>query len=287
MIKERAYAKLNLSLDVLNKREDGYHNMKMVMQSAMLCDELTLELTDGELRIETNIPYIPRDDRNVAFKAASAFFAATGLKSTGAVIKIKKRVPVRAGLGGGSSDAAAVLRALNKLCGTRLSGDELRQIGFSVGSDVPFCVEGGTMLAQGRGELLSPLPPLPETDAVICMPGFSASTPELFSRIDSRSSRCRPDTEGLVAALGAGDVTGVSRRMYNVFESVLGKRSGAINELKGVLLDKGALGAAMSGTGSAVFGLFADAESARRAAAAAEPLCREVFLTKTTGSAEI
>lgn len=277
-----ARAKLNLSLDVLGKRPDGFHDLKMVMQAAALSDEVYVELREpGFFRAETNRSYIPSDERNIAVKAAKAFFEAAGLDS-GAYIKITKRIPVCAGLGGGSADAAAVIRALGSLTGAPLGEDELCAAALKAGSDVPFCLMGGTALAGGRGEVLTPLPPLPRTDAVICMPHFTCSTPELFSRLDTLRTRCRPDTDGLVSALRAGDVAGVARRMYNVFEDALERRAAqAVGEIKRCLLDHGALGAVMSGSGSAVYGLFPDRESAEAAAQNAKALCREVFVTET------
>lgn len=277
-----ARAKLNLSLDVLGRREDGYHELRMVMQAAELADEVYVELCEpGFFLAETNRSYIPTDERNVAVKAAKAFFGAAGL-DLGAYIRIEKHIPVCAGLGGGSSDAAAVIRALNELCGSPLEGEALQAAAARAGSDVPFCLLGGTALAEGRGEVLTALPPLPETPAVICMPHFGCSTPELFSRLDGLRTRCRPDTKGLISALEAGDIGGVARRMYNVFEDALDRRAAqAVGEIKRLLLDNGALGAVMSGSGSAVYGLFPDEGSARAAARAAEYSCREVFLTKT------
>lgn len=278
---EKAYAKLNLSLDVLGRRPDGFHNLRMVMQSVALCDDIYVEPAEGVFSAATNRPYIPCDDRNEAVKAARAFFAAAGLSGAGAFIRINKRIPVCAGLGGGSSDAAAVLRALNRITGAGFSARELEEIAAGVGSDVPFCVSGGTVLAEGRGEKLTPLPPLPDCGVVICMPHFSSSTPELFARIDSRPSRCRPDTDGILKAVASGSLTGVSRRMYNVFEDVLGRRGADIGKLKTRLLDLGAAGAVMSGTGSAVFGLFKDTDTAAAARDALADCCREVFLTRT------
>jgi 4-diphosphocytidyl-2-C-methyl-D-erythritol kinase len=278
---ESAFAKLNLSLDVLGRRPDGYHDLRMVMQSAALCDDVSVELTDGVFSAETGRAYIPCDDRNEAVKAARAFFAAAGITGTGALIRINKRIPVCAGLGGGSSDAAAVLRALNRLTGAGFSAAELEKIAEDVGSDVPFCVVGGTVLAEGRGEKLTPLVPLPDCDVVICMPRFTSSTPELFARIDARQSRCRPDTDGLIKAISDGDLARAARRMYNVFEDVLGRRAADIGKIKSGLLDAGALGAVMSGTGSAVFGLFGDGDSAERASGDLSGFCREVFLTRT------
>lgn len=244
----RARAKLNLSLDVLARRPDGFHDLRMVMQAAALADEVHVELREpGFFLAETNRSYIPTDERNIAVKAAKAYFEAAGIDS-GAYIKITKRIPVCAGLGGGSSDAAAVIRALGELTGAPLEGGELCAAALKAGSDVPFCLLGGTALATGRGEVLTPLPPLPRTDAVICMPHFTCSTPELFARLDTLRTRCRPDTDGLVAALRAGDVAGVARRMYNVFEDALDRRAAqAVGEIKRCLLDNGALGAVMSG----------------------------------------
>lgn len=277
-----ARAKLNLSLDVLGKRADGFHDLRMVMQSCSLADEVRVEpAAPGDFLAQTNRSYIPSGDKNVAVKAARAYYAALG-RPGGAHMRITKRIPVCAGLGGGSADAAAVLLALNELEGGALDGEALRAAALAAGSDVPFCLMGGTALAEGRGEVLTPLKALPETDVVICMPYFNCSTPELFARVDSRRSRCRPDTAGLLAALEAGDIQGVARRMYNVFEDALDKRAAkAVGELKSALLSCGALGAAMSGSGSAVFGLFPDRASAERARGAAEPLCREVFLART------
>ena len=279
-----ARAKLNLSLDVQGKRADGYHDMRMVMQSVLLHDDVSVVFREpGFFKAETNRSYIPCDERNVAVKAAKEFFSAAGIADRGAYIKIEKRIPVCAGLGGGSTDAAAVLLALNELTGLRLGAKELVDIAARVGSDVPYCVLGGTALAEGRGEVLTELPALEGADVVICMPYFTVSTPEFFTRIDARASRCRPDTEGLIAAIAAGELREVARRMYNVFEDVLERRASDVNAIKSALLDNGALGAAMSGTGSAVFGLFPDEETATAAGEAMKDSCREIFVTKTCG----
>lgn len=277
-----APAKLNLSLDVLGKRPDGFHDLRMVMLSCTLADEVTVETAAaGDFGAYTNRTYIPTGDKNVAVKAARAYYAALG-REGGAHIKITKRIPVCAGLGGGSSDAAAVLRALNELNGGALPEADMYAAAMEAGSDVPYCLMGGTALAEGRGELLRALPALPRTHVVICMPHFSCSTPELFGRIDARRSRCHPDTDGILSALERGDVRGVAQRMFNVFEDVLDTRaSRAVNAIKLLLLECGALGAAMSGSGSAVFGLFPDEASARSAADSARTLCREVFLAQT------
>ena len=168
-VNEKAYAKINISLDVTGKRPDGYHDMLMVMQTITLCDDITVVLTPGEAsRAECNLRFVPCDERNLAVRAANAFFAHCGVENMGAHIKMQKRIPVGAGMAGGSSDAAAVLRALNVLCKTGLSCAQLEMIAAEIGSDVAFCVSGGTQLASGRGEILSALPPMPDCEVVVC-----------------------------------------------------------------------------------------------------------------------
>lgn len=195
---------------------------------------------------------------------------------------LNKQIPVCAGLAGGSSDAAAVLRGLNQLCTLGLSPEELAKVGEKVGSDVPYCVLGGTALAQGRGEVITPLKALPECYVVLAKPSFPISTPELFAQLDTRRPRCHPDTAGVLKALEEGDLPGVARRMFNVFEEVLPSRKRArVEELKAELLRCGALGASMSGTGPTVFGLFGGEEEAKRAQERLKSVCQEVFLART------
>ncbi len=274
-----ANAKINLTLDILRRREDGYHDLQMVMQSVTLADKLTVTPAQGTEGVAaSDLHFLPTGGKNLAQMAAAAFRAATGLGGE-VDVAIQKHVPVCAGLAGGSADAAAVLRAMDRLAGTGLSLEQLAAIGEAVGSDVPFCVLGGTALAQGRGERLTPLPPLPPCFIVICKPPFSISTPQLFSRVNVRKIVRRPDTPGVVAALGAGDLAGVARRMYNVFEDVLDpRRLSELNEIKGVLIDCGALGASMSGSGPSVFGLFKDEVRAQDACRRLRGTYRDVFL---------
>ena len=277
----KAHAKLNLTLDILRKREDGYHDLQMVMQSVSLCDELTVTPAEGEGAMTTNLSYLPADGRNLAQLAAAAFREATGLGGE-VDIAIEKNIPVCAGMGGGSSDAAAVLHAMNGLTGAGLSVTELAKIGERVGSDVPYCVVGGTALAEGRGEILTPLPALPHCWVAVCKPSFPVSTPQLFSRVDVRKIVRRPDTAGPLAALEAGDLTGVARRMYNVFEDVMEpRRRGEIESIKAAMIDCGALGASMSGSGPTVFGLFACREEAQAACGRLGELYKNVFLSET------
>ena len=274
-----ANAKINLTLDILRRREDGYHDLQMVMQSVTLADKLTVTPAQGTEGVAaSDLHFLPTGGKNLAQMAAAAFRAATGLGGE-VDVAIQKHVPVCAGLAGGSADAAAVLIAMNRLTGAGLSPEQLAAIGEAVGSDVPFCVLGGTVLAQGRGERLTPLPPLPPCFIVICKPPFSISTPQLFSRVNVRKIVRRPDTPGVVAALGAGDLAGVARRMYNVFEDVLDpRRLSELNEIKGVLIDCGALGASMSGSGPSVFGLFEDEVRAQDACRRLRGTYRDVFL---------
>ena len=277
-IEVQAFAKLNLTLDVLGKQGNGYHEMKMVMQTASLSDRVAVALNDsGEITVQSNFSFLPKDAGNIAAKAAAAFFAAAGMDGAGAAITLRKQIPVGAGLGGGSADAAAVLRALNALCPAPLTAEALETLGATLGSDVPFCIRGGTRLAVGRGEKLLPAPEMPPCGIVICKPRFSIRTPELFAKIDGRRSNIHPDTDGLLAAMASGDLEGLARRMYNVFEDVLPRRCSEIAAIKSALLDAGALGAVMSGTGSAVFGVFPDAERAVRVAKALREHYRECF----------
>ena len=279
----QAFAKLNLTLDILGKREDGYHDLRMVMQSITLADTLTLEENQGEgLRVSANLRFLPTGEKNLAAAAALRFWEALGREPEDLDIRIEKRIPVCAGMAGGSSDAAAVLRALNQRAGEPFSPKELARLGERVGSDVPYCVLGGTALAEGRGEVLTPLPPLPRCWVVACKPDFPISTPELFAQADRVKLRRRPDTAGLVAALEAGDLGGVARRMYNVFEDVLPARLYTrVAEIKNILIQCGALGANMSGSGPTAFGLFDRLEAAQEARSCLTQRYRDTFLCET------
>lgn len=259
-----AHAKLNLTLDILGKRTDGYHDLAMVMQSISLHDDVTVTLTDGDA-IACRCGTLPGDDSNLAVKAAKAFFVGTDITPCGLSIAIEKCIPVQAGMAGGSADAAAVLHALRALLAPELSTQVLEKIGETVGSDVPFCVRGGTALAEGRGERLTTLNAAPRFHAVVCKPDFSLSTPSLFLRSDAMRLVNRPDTAGMVAAIEAGDPLGVSARVCNVFETVLDENENAVFVIKEQLLSLGADAAAMTGSGPTVFGLFKSLDRAQSA----------------------
>ena len=285
---EPAFAKLNLTLDILGKREDGYHNMRMVMQSIDLHDVVTVSTRETPgLTLTTDLPFLPRGDGNIAGKAAARFFQATGQCAPGLAIDIRKKIPVCAGMAGGSSDGAAVLRTLRRLCAPDMPQKELEEIGALVGSDVPYCVRGGTVLAEGRGEILTDLPPLPPCFLVVCKPACSVSTPELFGLVRSKRLRCHPYTDALLSALEQGDLEAAAHRFYNVFEDVLPARYSQVFELKGALLERGAMAASMTGSGPSVFGLFRDEEPARQAAEALAESCQEVFLCRPVAREDV
>lgn len=283
-IYEKAYAKLNLSLDVVRKMDDGYHDMKMVFQTIDLHDDITITITETpKVEIVSNVKYVPCDDTNIAVKAAYAFFKKCNISDRGAKIELIKRIPVCAGMGGGSADGAAVLRGLNKAFGNPLSVEELLIIGRDLGADVPFCIIGGTVLGCGRGDEMSDLHALPDCHIVVCKPSFSVSTPALFKRIDCRKIKLRPDTNEIVKALERKDISGVARRMFNVFEDVLPVGRDVINEIKSVFYDYGTIGTAMTGTGSTVFALFTNERDAKLAYEHLKKSYNDCFLSKPVG----
>jgi 4-diphosphocytidyl-2-C-methyl-D-erythritol kinase len=279
----KAFAKLNLSLDVLGKRPDGYHDMKMVMQSITLSDDITVVDNDGQgIRVSSNVGFLPTNEKNLAVAAALRFYESLGKEARSVDLSLEKSIPVCAGMAGGSSDAAAVLRALNEMEGRPYGLMELAKVGEKVGSDVPYCVLGTTALAEGRGEVRTNLPKLPRCWVVVCKPDFPVSTPELFGKIDRCKVRCRPDTDGMIRALEQGDLEGVARRMYNVFEDVLPERQRSrVRDIKNTLIQCGALGANMSGTGPTAFGLFEDETAAREAYAQLKEQYNETYLAET------
>ncbi len=276
-----AHAKLNLTLDVLGKLPNGYHELKMVMQSISLHDRISIETgTDGGIEVRSNRRGLPCDEHNLAHRAARAFYAATGIADSGVTIAIEKRIPIAAGLAGGSSDAAAVIRALDFVYNTRCSEADLLQIGLSVGADVPFCIIGGTCLAGGVGETLSPLPPMPDCAIVLVKPAFAMSTPYVFAALDRMEITRRPDAQAMADALRREDLAGVSAALCNVMESVTAAEHREIDEIKASLLSYGALGAVMSGSGPSVFGIFGADDPAYAAYAALLPRFENVSLCR-------
>ncbi|MDE7242664.1 MAG: 4-(cytidine 5'-diphospho)-2-C-methyl-D-erythritol kinase [Oscillospiraceae bacterium] len=276
---EKAFAKLNLSLDIVGRRSDGYHDMRMVMQSIDLADTVTVsQRAEPGVYLTADLPYLPRGGGNIAVKAASRFFEDTGIPVPGLSIDLQKRIPICAGMAGGSSDGAAVLRVLRRLYKPDLSRERLEEIGARVGSDVPYCVRGGTVLAEGRGERLTGLPEFPFCWLVVCKPACAVSTPELFRLVQVKRLRLHPKTDELLSALSAGDLEGVARRLYNVFEDVLPRKYSVVFEIKSRLLELGAMAASMTGSGPTVFGIFRSRETAQNAAGQMTALFPSTFL---------
>ncbi len=284
----RAYAKLNLTLDVISRRDDGYHNLDMVMQSISLNDSVSVRIgCGGGISTISNVRHIPNDERNIAFKSAALFEKRTGIDCGGIYIAIEKRIPSSAGMAGGSADGAAVLRLLNELSGAKLSDSELCEIGLEVGADVPFCIMGGTARARSKGEELSFLRSLPECFFVIGKPKRGMSTKSVFGKIDSYPIPHHPDTESMLSAVGLGDIPGIAKEIYNVFEPVVCEEVPEILDIQRVLDENGALKSAMTGSGSAVFGLFREIEAARVARAALSEKYDDVFLASPVSAERV
>lgn len=256
-----APAKINLALQITGRRPDGFHTLKTVMQSVSLWDIVTVEKTDGEKGIEISCTdkSIPTDGRNIAFKAAEAFFAKTGVPNAGIKIHIEKHIPSEAGLGGGSADGAAVFAALNRLFGEPLTEEELCRLSAGTGADIPFCIKGGTALCEGIGEILTPIKPLPDCHIVIGKGEKGVSTREAYNAADKL-----PEAEkgGFDTAVFEGRIEEIAGSCFNVFEQVTGNDE--IRSIKEAMLACGALCSVMSGSGSAVFGIFTDAEQGER-----------------------
>ena len=260
---EGAFAKLNLTLDVLGKREDGYHDLQSVMQTISVRDDIEIDIGTGKpWCLKCDKEGIPCDERNLAWKAAKLYCDTMGKDPHGLEIRITKRIPSQAGMGGGSSDAAAVLRALNTYYGNPLSIFALAELGAQVGSDVPFCVVGGTCMCEGRGELLRKLPDMPDCIFVCCKPEFSVSTPELYRKIDEVAIPKRPDHMAMESALIAGDLEKVARNVFNVFDPVVTAEHPELNYIKSLCHQYGAFAYQMTGSGSVVFAMVSEFEVA-------------------------
>ena len=260
---EGAFAKINLTLDVLDKRSDGYHDLKSVMQTISIRDDIEIDIGTGKpWALHCDMEGIPTDSSNLAWKAAQVFFDATGNDPEGLEIRITKRIPTQAGLGGGSADAGAVLRALNRHYGHPLSILALAELGSAVGSDVPFCTLCGTAMVEGRGERLRKLPNMPDCVLVVCKPDFSSSTPELYKKLDESVIGMRPDHQAMESALIAGDLGKVAQNVYNVFDPVVTKEHLELNYIKSIFNSYGAVAQQMTGSGSAVFAIVENFEYA-------------------------
>lgn len=260
---EPAFAKLNLTLDVLGKRPDGYHDLKSVMQTISVRDDIEIDVGTGkDWVLKCSREDIPADASNLAWKAARVYLDTIQEDPKGLEIRITKRIPSGAGMGGGSADAAAVLRALNRHYGSPLSIPALAELGASVGSDVPFCVMCGTAMVEGRGDRLRKLPDMPDCVFVVCKPDFSVSTPELYQKIDTKEIAKRPDNQAMEAAILAGDLGRVAENLCNVFDPVVTAEHLELNYIKSIFNSYGSVGQQMTGSGSAVLAIVSDFEFA-------------------------
>ncbi len=261
----KAHAKINLTLDVLRRRDDGYHEVKMVMQSIDLADIVELREQDKDITVRTDLPGLACDSSNLAYRAAKLLCTRLAI-DRGVQITLTKKIPLAAGLAGGSSDAAAVLQGLNQLWELGLTMEELKRLGAELGSDVPFCLQGGTALATGRGEVVTALPDIPACWLVLAKPPVEVSTAWVYGNYQGQAGIPHPDTEGVIRCLQDRDLVGIAAKLGNVLETVTIPAHPEIGRIKQCLLDNGALGVLMSGSGPTVFGIMPDQYRAEQAA---------------------
>ena len=277
----RALGKINLGLDVLGRRENGYHDVRMVMQTVYLYDLITLEKKEEPgIELATNLSFLPVNENNLAYRAAKLlmdeFHIPGGLR-----IELEKHIPVAAGMAGGSSNAAAVLYGMNRLFSLGLTEKELMERGVTLGADVPYCILRGTVLAEGIGEILTPLPPMPRCQILLAKPPINVSTKMVYEKVDSCQIGEHPDIDGLINGLKEQDLEKVASSMGNVLEKVTIEEYPVIDEIKQVMKENGALNAMLSGSGPTVFGIYADRAKARAAAARIreQKLAKQVYVT--------
>ena len=277
----KALGKINLGLDVLGKRPDGYHDVRMVMQTIYLYDQITItKRKESGIGLSTNLFYLPVNENNLAYRAAKLLMDEFEIRS-GVDIFLEKHIPVAAGMAGGSSNAAAVLYGINRMFDLGLSMEELMKRGVSLGADVPYCIMRGTVLAEGIGEILTPLPPMPRCQIVVAKPPVSVSTKMVYEKIDSRRIVEHPDIDGIIEGLKEGDLTKIASRMGNVLEQVTVEEYPVIDKIKKLMSEGGAKGAMMSGSGPTVFGIFTEKSLAKKAALKIREagLAKQVYVT--------
>ncbi len=278
-IKVKAYAKINLLLDIVAKRKDGYHDLFMIMQSIGIFDTVSVETNKSKnITISCNINDIPLNEKNIAYKAAEAFFKDNKIKNPGIHIDIIKRIPHAAGLAGGSADGAAVIVALDKIFNTNLSDDELCKTGVKIGADVPFCITGGTLLSQGVGDVLNKVKPLRQCFIVLAKPDFSVNTAYAYSQFDKCGKIHTPDKLGMLYAMQSRDLKKICEKMENVFEQFIEVPNRVY--IKEIMRNNNALGTCMSGSGPTVFGVFIDKNDAVAAADALKECAKDVCICK-------
>lgn len=277
----KAYAKINLGLDVLGRMPDGYHEVKMVMQTVGIYDELTFEKSDEGIVITTDSGELPVNEDNLIYKAAKLLMQKYGINA-GVKINLKKNIPIAAGMAGGSTDAASTLKGINELFQLGCTEDELKEIGVKIGADVPYCVMGGTALAEGIGEKLTALEKAPQCVLLVAKPEINVSTKYVYEKLDALDSYEHPDIDGMVRAISGGDLNGIVSRLGNVLEAVTIPAHPVINDIKDVMLESGAMGSMMSGSGPTVFGIYNDRADAVTASKKIKEdgLARQIFITE-------
>lgn len=277
----KAYAKINLGLDVLGRLPNGYHEVRMVMQTVGIYDELSFEKADAGIVITTDSGELPTNEDNLIYKAAKLLFQKYSIDE-GVRINLKKNIPIAAGMAGGSTDAASTLKGINELFGLGCTEDELKEIGVKIGADVPYCVMGGTALAEGIGEKLTALERAPQCVLLVAKPGINVSTKYVYEHLDALDSYEHPDIDGMVRAISEGNLDGMVSRLGNVLEAVTIPAHPIINDIKKVMLDSGAMGSMMSGSGPTVFGIYNDRAEAETAykKIKEDGLAVQVFITE-------
>ena len=279
-MKIKAYAKVNISLDIVGKREDGYHILEMIMQTIDLYDEINIEKQKKDITIKCNKPYVPTDERNLAYRAAKLFMEKYNIH-IGVNINIKKNIPVSAGLAGGSTDGAAVLKLMNRLFEVNASDEELMEIGLKLGADVPYCIKGGTALCKGIGEEVTKLKDFKDKILVLVKPPFGVSTKSVYQEFDLGKVRSHPNTETLIKAIESNDLKLVSNNMKNLLENVTLRKHKVLINIKEEMKNTGAIAAMMSGSGPTVFAFFDDMLKAQKCFEKMKLKYNDVFITRT------
>lgn len=276
----KAYAKVNISLDIVGKREDGYHLLEMIMQAIDLYDEINIEKQSKDITIKCNKPYVPTDERNLAYKAAKLFIEKYNIHS-GVNININKNIPVCAGLAGGSTDGAAVLKVMNQLFCINASDEELMELGLKLGADVPYCIKSGTALCRGIGEEVTELSDFKDKILVIVKPPFGVSTKSVYQEFDLSKAKSHPNTEVIIKAIEENDLRLVSNNMKNLLENVTLRKHKVLINIKEDMRSLGAVGAMMSGSGPTIFAFFDDMLKAQRCFEKMKSKYNDVFITRT------
>lgn len=276
----KAYAKINISLDIIGKREDGYHLLKMIMQAIDLYDVMNINRIDNGIKLSCDKQYVPTDEKNIAYKAAKLFMDTYNIKS-GISIEINKNIPVAAGLAGGSTDGAAVLRAMRDIFSIDVTDEELMELGLKLGADVPYCILGGTALCEGIGEKITPLKSFKDKILILVKPNFGVSTKEVYKNFDIERVFKHPDMNSLIKAMERDDLEFISNNMKNLLENVTLRKYSMLKNIKDSMLRYGALGSMMSGSGPSIFGFFDDMLKAQWCFEGMKEKYEEVYITRT------